>query len=318
MYCCAARPEHRANDDRRLSLEIKSTVADMAAGIAELQVSSKVIEHNTTVILDEASARRKRELLDRICDVDYLQQHRDAIARHQHGTGDWFLDEDIYQTWAGSLRGTLVCPGVPGAGKTIMAALVIEQQLRAARVSMKPVVFIYYNYKRRDQQTLRHTLQTFLRQVVDSLPEAPKLLDEFTNPAYTPTTNELGSILGKLLENIKELTIITDALDECHDGTRGDILSWIAGLQSNISVRYLTTTRDFYPDVSHSIFQNEPRLEIKASRHDLEVYTRSRARTLRAKLQPDLLDDVVDGVVTAADGMLVKIPHALKDISVGD
>ena len=290
----------------------------MAAGIAELQVSSKVIEHNTTVILDEASARRKRELLDRICDVDYLQQHRDAIARHQHGTGDWFLDEDIYQTWTRSLRSTLVCPGVPGAGKTIIAALVIEQQLRAARASMKPVVFIYFNYKRRDQQTLRHTLQTFLRQVVDSLPQAPKLLDEFTNPAYTPTTNELGSILGKLLENIKELTIITDALDECHDGTRGDILSWIAGLQSNISVRYLTTTRDFYPDVSHSIFQNEPRLEIKASRHDLEVYTRSRARTLRAKLQPDLLDDVVDGVVTAADGMLVKIPHALKDISVGD
>jgi hypothetical protein len=51
------------------------------------------------------------------------------------------------------------------------------------------------------------------------------------------------------------------------------------------------------------MFEGKPLLEIKASRHDLEVYTRSRAKTLRAKLQPDLLEDLVDGVVTAADGM---------------
>jgi hypothetical protein len=103
--------------------------------------------------------------------------------------------------------------------------------------------------------------------------------------------------------SLSKLTVITDALDECHDGTRDNVLSWIARLQSNISVRYLATTRDFYPDASHSIFESEPLLEIKASRHDLEVYTRSRAKALRAKLQPDLLEDLVAGVVTAADGM---------------
>jgi len=184
-----------------------------------------------------------------------------------------------------------------------MAALVIEQQLRAARVSKTPVVFIYYNYKRQDQQTLRHTLQTFLRQVVDFLPEIPKLLDDFMNNAHTPTTIELESMLDELLKSIKELVIITDALDECHDGARGEVLSWIAGLQSNTSVRYLATTRDFYPEVSHFIFEKLPQLEIKASRHDLEMYTRARAKILRARLQPDLLEDLVDGVVTAADGM---------------
>jgi Cdc6-like AAA superfamily ATPase len=275
----------------------------MNTDIAKLQVSNETIEHNTTVILDEATARRKKALLDNICNVDYLQQHRDAISRHQHGTGDWFLDEDKYQTWTRSSCGTLVCPGVPGAGKTVMAALVIEKQLQATQTSRKPVVFIYYNYKSQDQQTLRHTLQTFLRQVVDFLPEMPKLLDKFTDGKYTPRTEELESALNALLEPIKELTIITDALDECHDSTRGDVLSWIAHLQSNISVRYLATTRDFYPDVSHSMFEGKPLLEIKASRHDLEVYTRSRAKTLRAKPQPDLLEDLVDGVVTAADGM---------------
>ena len=303
MYRSAYIPEYLANVYRRLSLEVKSTLAEMTADITKLQISNTVIEQNTTAIVDEASARRKKELPARICDVDYLQQHRDAIARHQHGTGVWFLDDNSYQAWAGSAYGTLVCPGVPGAGKTILAALVIEQQLRAVQVSKKPVVFIYYSYKRQDQQTLRHTLQTFLRQIVDFLPEMPKLLDKFMDEKYTPKTEELKSVLDELLESLKELTIITDALDECPEGTRGDVLSWIAGLQGNISVRYLATTRDFYPDASHAIFENEPLLEIKASRHDLEAYTRSRAKSLRAKLQPDLLEDLVDGVVTAADGM---------------
>jgi hypothetical protein len=44
-------------------------------------------------------------------------------------------------------------------------------------------------------------------------------------------------------------------------------------------------------------------LEIRAARHDLEVYTRARAQTLRAKLQPDVIEDLVLGVVVAAEGM---------------
>lgn len=282
---------------------MNSSLVRLTADITELQVSNKVIQHNTSSILNETSALRKKELLDRICNVDYLQQHRDAIARHQYDTGDWFLNEPIYQTWARSSCATLACPGVPGAGKTIMAALVIEHQLRVARLSRKPVVFIYYNYKRQDQQTLRHTLQTFLRQVVDMFPETPKLIGEFLDSKRTSTTQEFKMILKELLEPLGELTIITDALDECRDDTRGDVLSWIADVQINVPVRYLATTRDFYVRVSHSIFRDMPFLEIKTSRHDLEVYIRSRARTLRAKIQPDLVEDLVIGVTAAADGM---------------
>jgi hypothetical protein len=96
---------------------------------------------------------------------------------------------------------------------------------------------------------------------------------------------------------------VTDALDECHDSVRSDVLSWIAGTQAIVPIRYLATTRDRYIGTSHFIFQDQPVLEVKASRHDLELYTRFRARTLRAKTQPDLLEELIGGVVTAADGM---------------
>jgi hypothetical protein len=116
-------------------------------------------------------------------------------------------------------------------------------------------------------------------------------------------TEEIKNILRELLRPSGELTIVTDALDECHDSVRSGVLSWIANLQAIVPVRYLATTRDYYSNTFHSIFQDQPALEVKASKHDLELYTSFRAMTLRAKVQPDLLEELIEGVVTAADGM---------------
>jgi hypothetical protein len=110
------------------------------------------------------------------------------------------------------------------------------------------------------------------------------------------------TLLG-ILAGYEGLTIVTDALDESHNRVRGDVLSWIADLQASVPVRYLATTLDGYISTSHLIFQDQPVLEVKASRHDLELYTRFRAENLRAKVQPDLLEELIEGVVTAADGM---------------
>jgi hypothetical protein len=230
-----------------------------------------------------------------------LQPHSDAIKRHHSGTGNWFLLDPIYQSWTKSSCGTLVCPGVPGAGKTIMAALIIEEHLRTARSPQHPIAFIYYSYRSRDQQTLRHTLETILRQIVTVLPEIPESVNRLFS--YTPSTHEVRSILQGLLYNCQQLTIVIDALDECHDYTRTDVLSWIAELRLGVAVRFMATTRDFYANTSHDIFHDQPLLEFKASRYDLELYTRSRATNLRARIQPELVEDIVNGVVTAADGM---------------
>jgi Cdc6-like AAA superfamily ATPase len=267
-------------------------------------MSNTIIQDTTSAISDSTAVRDKKDLLDKICSVDYLQQHRDAIARHQDGTGNWFLRDPIYQAWTSSSRATLVCPGVPGAGKTIMAALVIEQQRRTVLSAQKPVVFIYYDYKRRDQQTLRHFLETILRQLVDAqsdLPEPVKALYE-----NTPSTADIERTLYETVKHLEGMIIVTDALDECHDDTRQGVLTLVAKLQDHTEVRYMATTRDLHASISHAVFRKQPTLTIKAMRRDLEAYTRSRAQTLRVKIEPNLLEDLVIGVVAAADGMLVK------------
>lgn len=291
----------RADCSRKLSLEIRSALGNMSTDIGILRVSTAAIQNDVINVRDNISSRQKKELLDRICSKDYLLQHSDTIKEHHQGTGDWFLVDQVYQNWLKSSRGTLVCPGVPGAGKSVMAALVIEQQLRAAASAQHPVMFVYFNFKISEQQNLRHTLETALRQVIDFLPSVPEPINKLY--AHAPTTEEIRITLQELLTKFKGLTIVTDALDECHDRNRTDILSWIRGLQSLLPVRYMATTRDFYVSSSHPIFEAQPFLEIKASRQDLELYTWSRSKALRVKHQPGLIEDLVNGVVAAAEGM---------------
>lgn len=281
----------------------------MASGITELRTSNKTLQENTNIILDETYVRQKKELLDKVCSVDYMQQHRDAISRHHHGTGQWFLDDPVYQKWDHSPSGTLTCPGAPGAGKTIMAALVIEKNLRTYHSPKHPVVFIYYNYKSQDQQTLKHTLETILRQIIDVLPAIPASARTIYSNRNTPSTEEIKQVLKGLLESVGRLTVITDALDECQDYARHDVLSLFVELQTLVGLRYMATTRDMRVDTSHEIFEGQPVLKISATRRDLEEYTRSRAKLLRAKLEPDLLEQLVAGVVTAAEGMSVIRTH---------
>jgi hypothetical protein len=296
---------HSTDSTSRLSLEIRSDLKGVTTGIVDLKIGNSIVQDNTALILDQLSAQRKKELLNKICHVDYLQQHSDFMKRHHSGTGNWFLLDPIYRDWSTSSCGTLVCPGTPGAGKTIMAALVIENLLRAAPCPQHPVAFIYYSYKSRDQQSLRHAIETVLRQVVTVLPKIPDSVERLFS--YTPSTHEVGSALRGLLSDGRQLTIVIDALDECDDHIRVDILTWIADLQSSVAVRFLVTTRDFCANTSHPVFRCQPLLEVKASRHDLELYTRSRATGLRAKASSDLIEDLVNGVVTASDGMYVAI-----------
>jgi len=78
---------------------------------------------------------------------------------------------------------------------------------------------------------------------------------------------------------------------------------FIEELQPEIDVSLLATSRDFHAAASNTIFSGQPSLEIKASQEDLETYVKERAKSLRARVSSDLRELLIQGVVTAADGM---------------
>ncbi|KAI8239561.1 Vegetative incompatibility protein HET-E-1 [Colletotrichum sp. SAR 10_99] len=79
-----------------------------------------------TSIHDEQTSRREREILDWLTATDYAPQQRDHLSRRYNGTNQWLVDSDEYKSWVSGQNQTLICPGMPGAGKTIMASVVVD------------------------------------------------------------------------------------------------------------------------------------------------------------------------------------------------
>jgi hypothetical protein len=270
------------------------------------------IKGDTTALHGDVAAQRKRSLIEWICAVDYHEQHRDYIDRHYTGTGQWFLNDAKFQDWIASKDATLFCPGIPGAGKTIMASLVIDHLLRARHSTTHPVVFIYCDYKRQSEQSIKHMLSSILRQIVDTQAGLPLLVQEFhafhTTRRTTPSTDETRQLLQGVLRSLLGLTLVVDALDECDARVRHELLSTVIGMCKQYDVRLMATSR-FLPDVeSHPCFLGKPSLEVKASREDLERYVRSRARELHQQVlsKHNLLENLVSSTVNATGGMYVR------------
>ncbi|KAK6515161.1 hypothetical protein TWF506_007506 [Arthrobotrys conoides] len=89
-----------------------------------------------------------RKILEWMTSIDDGSQHNDNISRRQAGNGEWLLNSTEYRHWINTAKETLFCPGMPGAGKTILASVVVDHLID--RYFYNPtigVAYIYFNFK---------------------------------------------------------------------------------------------------------------------------------------------------------------------------
>jgi Cdc6-like AAA superfamily ATPase len=237
-------------------------ISDLKFDTCTIVDTTFAIKNDTTALRDETALQHKKDLLEWICPVDYYEQHRDFMSRHQTGTGKWFLQDRKFQEWLRSHDATLFCPGIPGAGKTIMAALVIDHLLRTRHIADHPVVFIYCNYKRQSEQTAKHMLSSMLRQIVDIQPGVPTAVQDFfvshTTKRTTPSNDEIKQICENIALGVQRLTIVVDALDECEARTRDDLLPIVSILRQRCEIQLFATSRLLPIVQSCSTFLDKP------------------------------------------------------------
>lgn len=209
-------------------------------------------------------------------------------------------------------RETLFCPGIPGAGKTVLASVVVNDlETRFYYNADIAVCYIYCNYKRKDEQTVENLLSSLLKQLAQNQPFIPQSLKELydrhtkgTKPSYDEISNALESVA---LQSLR-VYIIVDALDECQDlgGCRTKFLSAIFKLQGRSNrVNILATSRKI-PEIMDR-FRDCPMINIRATKDDTRRYLRSRLPELPGFVidQCSLRDDIITKITEAASGMYV-------------
>jgi hypothetical protein len=269
----------------------------------------------STDIKEVISRQRSQEhqtILNWLTPIDYVPQQTDYIRRRQSGTGQWLLDSAEFQAWLQNDSQTLFCPGIPGAGKTILASIAVNDLCNRFRHDTTiGIAYIYCNFKRKHEQTLEDLLLNLLKQLTQSqfpLPNKVKFLFEHHQQKWTrPSFDEICEALQSVAAMYSRVFIVVDALDECQasDGCRKGFLSKIFNLQAKCRANVFATSR-LIPEVLGE-FEGSVQLEIHARQEDVRIYLDNHMSPHRAFLRKnqELQEEIKTKIAKAVQGMYV-------------
>lgn len=250
------------------------------------------------------------QILDWLSNINFVSQQNDYIKQWQPGTGQWLLSSNHFQQWLETRGQVLFCPGIPGAGKTTLTAVVIDYLLE--KYPSEPdigIAYIYFDFRRKDQQNLDDLLSSLLKQLSGpkpSIPDALKILyNRHRRKRTRPSISELDTALCAVADSYSRTFVIIDALDECEasDGTRTQFIENCLALQAKCSVNLFMTSR-FVPEIVQR-FTGTATLKIRADSEDVQIYLASRMSRLPRFVSQDLeiQKEITDAIIKAVDGM---------------
>lgn len=244
--------------------------------------------------------------------INYAAQQSDFLNRKQEATGQWLLDSIEFQLWLETDKQTLFCPGIPGAGKTILTSIVVDYLNTKFHDNLSiGIAYLYCNFRRQHEQKLEDLVTSLLKQLVQELPSVPEsvksLYDQHKDKRTRPSLEEILKTLHSVTAKYSRVYIIIDALDECQvlERCRSRFLSSIFNLQTKTGVKLFATSRPILNIEKE--FKGCLSLDILASDTDIRRYLDghiSQLPTFVSK-KPNLQAEIKTEIVKAVEGMYV-------------
>jgi hypothetical protein len=272
-----------------------------------LRAQVPVIQSGVDAIRQQHDSAKHRSLLEWTSASDYPAQQSDIIKRREQGTGQWFIDAPEVSRWLNEPKATLFCPGIPGAGKTMIAAIAIDHLLDTMQHSTHGVAYVYCNYKAQEEQDVCTMLTAIMKQLVlgrlSAIEHIDRLHQLHAERGTKPSLDEITNALRDVLAHYPYVCVVIDALDECQNATRRQFLAKLRDLQAGRDVRLMVTAR-FIPDIEDA-FRAALKLEVRASREDVKRFIAGQTYRLPTCIQRSaaLQDIVQEKILNSVDGM---------------
>ncbi|KAL8716489.1 MAG: hypothetical protein Q9225_006190 [Loekoesia sp. 1 TL-2023] len=292
----------------RINLALQGDIHKLTQAIKADTAGIDTIKERVSELHISEDAKRRQEILRWFSPLNFFKTQQDIFRRREEGTGKWLIDSPDFQDWVGGSQHTLCCSGIPGAGKSVLASIVVDylRSHSAPGVSFG-VAAAYCNFKEQDTQSPENLLAGLCEQLMDDSEVLPdtlvKLYETHKGKQTRPTLKDVLSVFEELAKRFSTTYLIVDALDECLPDVRHVFVRELKSLQP--MTRLLATTRPIDSIISQ--FDEDTTIEVRASYGDLEKYIKSRLESRRLstlhKGQTKLLEDICNNVIDKANGM---------------
>lgn len=281
-------------------------------GLNHAMIVSSDCAVSPTISCANYEVQRRHEVEEWLSPLNFFETQSDKLSRRLEGTGKWLLESSEYKDWSNRRsNAVLCCPGIPGAGKTMLAAIVVDDiQQRFAQSENVGVACMYCDYKDQVAQTTKNLLASLWLQLAannrDLSYEVEDLYNKYKSqgPRSRPSLDEISRILQTEVERYEKVYFIIDAWDECSAENRTTLLRQISALPPTVS---LMITSRFLNSVPRQ-FQGAIKLEIEADVEDIKHYVNERINSVErlsgwVDNNPSLQEDIVATVTKNAKKM---------------
>ena len=244
--------------------------------------------------------------------LKFKAKHRDVLSKHHSGTGQWLFDTPEFISWRHGDSKAMWCTGIPGAGKTILASIVIDRLEQDFIFNTEGgLAYVYCSYQNPEHTSL-NLFVSILQQLAQRQPTLPqRIKDLYTRHAAEGTKPALEEILVEIhaiSRDLSKVFVVIDALDECAQdkGTGTSFLEAMPRIRDQIHL--LITSR-----TTINLFHHLPTavcINIDAKDTDITKYLKSRIigeRRLQRIIagDSDLEQTIVKTILRNAKGMFL-------------
>jgi ankyrin repeat protein len=320
-------------DSDENTLSISKSQQDLVKKLDDCKIPLEMIATDVSDISNHVKASERVNILNWLSPIPFASHHDRARDGLLAGTGKWLLDEEAFGQWSSTeAPPVLWLHGIPGAGKTKLASLVVDHVQKSIEPSVDAVVYFYCvrDTAEPERGETDQILKCLARQLAYHQPsstirtEAVERYEALTLGGTQTRTLGIGDtleLIALLVADLSTLTIIIDALDECTNipallGHLGSLMEEHQRVRVFLTSRDEKTVLDWLQTVPHRA------ILIGENSSDLASFVKSEvdnspklSRLFSSSANPNLKGKVVQTLTDGAQGMFRWVSLQLQRIT---
>ena len=249
---------------------IQSTIAQ--------QITLAVTEH---IQLDSAAARQilddqqEQRIKDWLSPLNFVAQQKAIYESHCSGTGTRFLQSRQFDAWKKSPTSIIWCVGSPGAGKTYLSSIIINELQENCQAGLDIVLVVYCRYDDPECQNLANIVGDLLKQCLKGRQAPDNLVELFRTHCSTntrPTCEVLLPVLFGQIQSYRRCYIVIDALDElANPNDRSLLVTMLRSFQATDGAKEVASQPSRQDVTNHSIEVTTSLIVMSRDLEDIEA-----------------------------------------------